>query len=223
MRAPRNAKCLQFFFSFRCLFVDKSKVVTDRWSNVCHGLFGDSPCWDSRRDKNKSFGMLEIRRRIMEGIQTVSEGGQKKCKVPWSFSIRQKEFRIKKSEVGHETVNKGFTFSNGTDFRQVWPDRQWPRTSAKTDEMEENPKASRWRHVEGEAGEVQVNLSCLTVFWPAGKLPNKGTKLFCWQGDMRKKERPSDGTRKWKKRKSMVARGLEIFSNVENVFDNTAV
>ena len=159
---------MQNAYSFFFLFVVCSSInpkllqIGDQMCAMV--LFGDSPCWDSRRDKNKSLGMLEIRRRIMEGIQTVSEGGQKKCKVPWSFSIRQKEFRIKKSEVGHETVNKGFTFSNGTDFRQVWPDRLSEVRYCHND-REHQQRQMKWRRTPKPHGEGTLKVRPVRFKW----------------------------------------------------------
>ena len=51
-----------------------------------------------------------------------------------------------------------------------------------------------------------MNLSCLT-----------STKILWQARHEEKKERPSDGSKTQKK-----GRDLEIFSNVEHVFDNTA-
>ena len=44
-----------YSFSFRCLFVDKPKLLRIGDQMYVCGLFGDSPCRDSRRDKNKSW------------------------------------------------------------------------------------------------------------------------------------------------------------------------
>ena len=115
---PPNCKMLTSF-----LFVVCSSINQSCYGSVIkcmYGLFGDSPCRDSRRDKNKSWGArntkTENRWRDMEGIQT---RGQKKnpCTVPWSFRIR------KKSDVRQKTAT-GLCCQQQVQIQgRVWPDR----------------------------------------------------------------------------------------------------